>query len=198
MSYTYTQLVAIAQQNGFTGLSANIIAAIALAESSGDPQASFVNADGSTDRGILQINSFSHAEVPDSCAYDVSCSLQQAYRISNYGNTFTQWVTFNTGAYQQYMNGNKGTSSEAANSSTSTLGLYQDIGGLSQWLANPIRIVKLVVGVGLILFAIVILVLPEATNAVESMVTGNQTMKKETHNGKNTVDKKRDNENTKP
>ncbi|MGH3719277.1 MAG: hypothetical protein ACRDRI_10670 [Pseudonocardiaceae bacterium] len=39
----------------------------------------------STDRGLLQINSFWHHEVTDTCAYDCLCNAKAAYHISNGG-----------------------------------------------------------------------------------------------------------------
>ena len=99
------QAVQDAQNAGFNGTSASIIAAIAMAESSLNSNAQHPNSDGTVDRGILQINSYWHSEVPDSCAYDIACSFKQAYRISNGGTSFTQWDTYKNGEYQQYVNG---------------------------------------------------------------------------------------------
>lgn len=103
MTITVQEAMADAQQAGFTGQSASTIVAIAEAESNLNPTARGINTNGSIDRGILQINNVYHSEVPDSCAYDPTCSFQQAYRISDAGTNFTPWTTYNSGAYQQYL-----------------------------------------------------------------------------------------------
>lgn len=77
--------------------------AIIAAESGRDPNAKHVNADGSIDRGLWQINSVFHSEVTDTCAYDPVCSTAAAFKISNGGTDYTPWSTFNNGAYQIHM-----------------------------------------------------------------------------------------------
>jgi hypothetical protein len=77
---------------GFEGENAAIIVAIAWAES--DPPGNIFscgkNADGSWDRGILQINDFwiKHG-VDDACAFDPACAFKAAYKIvyQKYGKT---------------------------------------------------------------------------------------------------------------
>jgi hypothetical protein len=93
-----------AAQAGFTGVAQDIIVAIAQAESSLNTSAmNCNNPGGSCDRGILQINSYWHPEVSDQCAFDPACAFQQAFRISNNGTNFSEWVTYQTGAYQKYL-----------------------------------------------------------------------------------------------
>lgn len=98
------QAIQNAQNAGFSGSSAQIIAAIAMAESSLNPSAQHTNSDGSIDRGILQINSRWHPEVSDTCAYNAACSFQQSLRISSNGTNFSPWSTYTSGAYQKYLN----------------------------------------------------------------------------------------------
>jgi hypothetical protein len=52
---------------------------------------------------LWQINSYWHPEVSDSCAYDCQCNANSALVISSYGSSWTQWTTFQTGAYVQYL-----------------------------------------------------------------------------------------------
>lgn len=100
-TYSYNDLVGLAQQAGFTGASANTAAAIALAESSGvsnaynpnDPQGSY---------GLMQINQAAHPGTA-STALDPLGSFQLAYQISNGGTNFSPWSTFKNGAYTQYL-----------------------------------------------------------------------------------------------
>lgn len=144
MIYSYDQLVQYAQQAGFSSSSSLIIAAIALAESGGDPLKQHTNVDGSIDRGILQINNVYHSEVSDSCAYNVACAFQAAYAISNGGTNFQPWVTYQTGAYQKYV------SNAAAVSPLQTAFPSLTTIALSGWL-DPIRIAKLISGTALVI-----------------------------------------------
>lgn len=48
---------------------------------SGFKNITHVNRDGSYDRGYWQLNSFSHSEVSDDCAYNLQCSTKEALRI---------------------------------------------------------------------------------------------------------------------
>lgn len=102
---TPKQLYELARAQGFAVQDAITVAAIALAESGGNPNAvSRPNSDPmhSLDRGLLQINSYWHSEVPDSCAYDPVCAMQAAFRISQGGKNFSPWSTFTSQKYRQY------------------------------------------------------------------------------------------------
>lgn len=98
-----------ASNAGFDGDALDTIVAIARAESSLDPMATLENKDDagnvrSVDRGILQINDRWHPEVSDLEAYNPVTAFQAGYRISNGGTKFSDWVTYNTGAYRRYLN----------------------------------------------------------------------------------------------
>jgi hypothetical protein len=81
-----------------------VAAAIAMAESSGDPLAVGINKrPRSRDRGLFQINSRWHPEVSDRCAFDVRCNAEEAYRISRGGRDWGQWSTWHNGAYKQFI-----------------------------------------------------------------------------------------------
>jgi hypothetical protein len=91
-----------ALDGGFTGENTVIIVSVAWAESGGNPFACLYNPPsgsqpGSWDRGILQINSYYHAEVTDACAFDPACAFDRAYGIP-----FRQWVTFLNGRYTEF------------------------------------------------------------------------------------------------
>ena len=83
------------------------ILAIAGAETAGTYDPKITNTAGnsppSTDRGIVQINSYWHPEVSDACAFDPKCAAVQAFRISNQGSSFTPWATYNNGSYKRYL-----------------------------------------------------------------------------------------------
>ncbi|MBO0729771.1 MAG: ricin-type beta-trefoil lectin domain protein [Acidimicrobiaceae bacterium] len=86
-----------------------VAVAIALAESSCNSTASAGNGptsgcpNGSTDRGLWQINSCYHSEVSNACAYQIQCNADAAWRISNHGSNWTPWSTFNNGAWESYI-----------------------------------------------------------------------------------------------
>jgi len=162
-TYSYSQLVTLATANGFVGGSAYLVAAIAMAESGGNTNAQNRNTDGSLDRGVLQINDVYHPEVNDACAYDAACSMRQAFRISSNGSNFTQWAAFNNKSYLQYIGGTYvGNTASTSGDSTTSLASSVSTPSLDPaWLANPMRLVKLLVGVGLVFLAVLFLVAPD-------------------------------------
>lgn len=101
---TQDQLTQDASQAGFTGTGLQDIVAIAMAESGGNTLASnTVGNSAGTDRGVLQINSFFHPEVSNTCAYDPICSFTQAFNISQGGTSFTPWTTFDNGSFKKFL-----------------------------------------------------------------------------------------------
>ncbi len=96
------QVAQQAQQAGFTGNNWVISVAVAEAESAGWTRARLIDTDCSVDRGLWQINSYWHGEVSDSCAFDPVCNAQAAHTIWANGG-WTQWTTYNNGAYQAHM-----------------------------------------------------------------------------------------------
>ncbi len=100
--YTRRDLRNLTRKLGFA--KPKIAAAIALAESSGDPLAVGVNKKPrSTDRGLFQINSRWHPEVSDRCAFDARCNAEAALEISENGRDWTPWSTWHNGAYKAYL-----------------------------------------------------------------------------------------------
>lgn len=97
--YTYAQLEELWIQNGGSKVAAPIAAAIAMAESGGDSQASNSNTNGSIDRGLWQINSVHGAQ----STFDVAGNVKAAISISNNGTNWQPWVTFMTGAYKKFL-----------------------------------------------------------------------------------------------
>lgn len=59
------------------------------------------NRNGTVDKGVWQINSIHN--VPDSCAYDISCSTEFAYKLSKGGTDWTPWYGFTTGGYLTHL-----------------------------------------------------------------------------------------------
>lgn len=102
MTLSATDLVHLAQAAG-TGGDPQTAAAVALAESGGDPAAVGRNQDGSRDRGLWQINSRWHPEVSDACAFDPGCNARAAFAISDGWTDFSPWTTYTSGAYLRFM-----------------------------------------------------------------------------------------------
>lgn len=147
---TIQEIIQLVKSVGFSESNAPIIAAIAMAESGGNPLAKGVNKDGSIDRGLFQINNKWHSEVPDSCAYNPKCAAKAAYQISNGGKSFSAWVTYTNGAYKKYLPG----SSESLGQSQTGSNTSGGIGDL------PAMIVAASLGLALILVGVYIIAQP--------------------------------------
>ena len=85
---------------GFRATGLRTIVAIASAESSLHTDA--IGVVGEV--GILQFVLFYHPFVSRACALNAECSFQAAYFLSNGGRDFTQWTTYDNGAYLRYLN----------------------------------------------------------------------------------------------
>lgn len=83
---------------------ANLMAAIAMAESSGNPTAVNHNTNGSTDYGLWQINS-SHTQYnANKLLSDPLYNAKAAVAIEK-SQGLGAWTTYSSGAYKQFMNG---------------------------------------------------------------------------------------------
>jgi murein DD-endopeptidase MepM/ murein hydrolase activator NlpD len=104
-SVTAAQMVKVAAGAGFTGDNLVIAMAVAKAESSWRVDALNYNSNGSTDRGLWQINSVHDKQYPDSARLlsDPAYNAKAAFEISGGGTNFNPWTTYKSGAYQQYM-----------------------------------------------------------------------------------------------
>lgn len=86
-----------------------VAVAIGLAESSCNPSATNSNGatsgcpDGSTDRGVWQINNCYQPQVSDTCAFNAMCNAIAAYQISRSGTDFSPWSTYTSGVYTSYI-----------------------------------------------------------------------------------------------
>ena len=90
---------------GFSGESAVIATAIALAESGGNAGVtSRPNNNGTVDRGLWQINSVHKEYDPAQLVNDPGYNARAAFALSGGGRVFKPWSTFNSGAYKNYLN----------------------------------------------------------------------------------------------
>jgi Lysozyme like domain len=102
VQYSYAQLEGVWNQAGGNPQAASMAAAIATAESGGNSAAYDNDSNGSVDRGLWQINSVHGSQ----STFDVMGNARAAVAISNNGTNWSPWVTYQTGAYLKYMQGN--------------------------------------------------------------------------------------------
>lgn len=168
-TYTFAQLEALWIQAGGDRASAPIMAAIALAESSGNPAAVNHNNDGSTDRGLWQINSV-HGSLS---TFDPMANAKAAVKIKS-TQGLSAWVTYTSGAYRKFL-GSAAPDNNLPSGSTSTatpadlpgdLGsaIGQGLGSAFQALFQPLISTmiwggEILLGMGLMIGGIVIFAL---------------------------------------
>ena len=99
----------VASRAGFSGDRLVTAVAVGMGESSCRPDTYLSNGptkgcpNGSTDRGLWQINSCWHPSVSKSCAYDAQCNANAAHRISAKGTNFKPWVAYTNGSYRNHL-----------------------------------------------------------------------------------------------
>lgn len=89
MGYSFSQLQDLWKQAGGNPASATMAAAVAMAESGGNPNSTNHNTNGTTDRGLWQINSI-HGSLS---VFDPMANARAAVQISNNGTTWRPWCT---------------------------------------------------------------------------------------------------------
>jgi hypothetical protein len=107
--FTLVQLFDLAVQVGFKGDDAHRAAAVAMAESGGDPDA-FGDITRGNSRGLWQINQRFHPEYDTVRLFDPVYNAHAAFdlykrRLGRGESGFADWSTFNDGSYRQFMHG---------------------------------------------------------------------------------------------
>lgn len=100
---TAPQIGQLAASAGFSGPDLITAVAVALAESSGNPNAL---GDGGASYGLWQINVQYHPEFGPNfqALYDPATNAQAAYSVySAAGRSFKPWTTFTSGAYAKFV-----------------------------------------------------------------------------------------------
>jgi hypothetical protein len=93
--------------------------AVAWGESEGYTRATHYNAfDGSTDRGIWQINSKVWHMYSESCVFDPACNARAMADISNKGASWSHWLAYTNGRYAQFMEKGREGENAACNGAT--------------------------------------------------------------------------------
>jgi hypothetical protein len=101
---TPEQIRAVAVTAGFAGNDLAIAVAIAMAESSDNPDAAG-DAQYGGSYGLWQVNLRWHPEYTAEELEDPQTNANAAYAIYKAaGNSFTPWSTFKSGAYVRYLN----------------------------------------------------------------------------------------------
>jgi hypothetical protein len=104
-----SQLQALASSVGFPD--ANLAAAVAMAESKGNPSATAIVTDPAPGDGpersfgLWQINTLAHPSYNESLLLDPTYNAQAAFAISSGGQNWKPWSTFTKGYYRQYYAG---------------------------------------------------------------------------------------------
>lgn len=106
-TYNYTQLRNLWIKAGGSRPWSYVMAAIAMAESGGNPHARHVDANGSVDWGLWQINSVHfRGNVNATTMQEPSANAKEAVAVFNSSGPHA-WSTYNNGAYKHYMPGNQ-------------------------------------------------------------------------------------------
>lgn len=189
-TYTYAQLEQLWIQAGGSAATAPIAAAVAEAESGGNPNATDYDSNGSVDRGLWQINSV-HGSLS---TFDPLANARAAVSISNGGSNWTAWVTFKNGAYKKFLQSGTppatGGSPATGGDNASTTGFNPlnplGINPLGDWIQEFFNLLKnfmdqllkstfnwilvaLEIGVGGTLFIFGILLLIRASKTVQNI-----------------------------
>jgi Lysozyme like domain len=107
--FSFSQLVNLAQSAGFNASDAITAAAIAIAESGGNPSAYNPEIAASApcglgSYGLWQIYLNAHPEFTGQNLYDPSINAQAAFSVwKGAGNSFSPWSTFKSGVYSTYL-----------------------------------------------------------------------------------------------
>lgn len=106
----FSQLQDLAARAGFTGSDARVAAAVALAESSGNPQAI---GDYGKSIGLWQIYLPAHPQFADTNLIDPETNAAAAYSVFQ-DQGFAAWTTFRNGKFMDFLPGGAPASSDSA------------------------------------------------------------------------------------
>lgn len=99
-----TAVAALAVRAGFRGDDVQIAVAVARAESDWNAKATNHNHDGSTDFGLMQINSIHESILAGGSWSNAQDNMIMAFKVfQGSGGRWTPWVTFNTGSYRKFL-----------------------------------------------------------------------------------------------
>lgn len=93
------QAISLTKAVGFSGTKLIIAVSVMGAESGRFVDNVGVNADGSRDRGLFQINDKAHPLVTDEIAFNAWLNTSYAYILSNGGRNWGPWAAYTAGRY---------------------------------------------------------------------------------------------------
>lgn len=104
----FADLMILAQNAGFTGPVAAIAAAVAMAESSGNPMAYNPETaagapQGKGSYGLWQIYLHAHPEFEGQNLYDPQTNANAAFKVYDDAGSFKPWSTFKNDAYLNFV-----------------------------------------------------------------------------------------------
>lgn len=97
---SFAELVSLATRHGFDN--PRVAAAVAMAESGGDPSANG-DAQFGGSHGLWQINLPAHPEFASVDLFDPDNNAKAALAISNRGKNWEPWTTYRNGAFRKYL-----------------------------------------------------------------------------------------------
>lgn len=115
--YSYSELESLWTQAGGNPASAPIAAAIAMAESGGNP--SVVNSIGAT--GLWQILQSEHPQYSTTELQNPLTNAQAAVSISNDGSNWNPWETYTEGTYRNFLQAGSANPAATMSANTTTL-----------------------------------------------------------------------------
>lgn len=180
-NYTYAQLEGLWVQYGGSKATAPMAAAIAMAESGGNPNAYNGSDPSGGSRGLWQINGAHGSQ----SSFDVATNTRAAVAISNDGKNWQPWGTYTSGAYRKYLNPNATPAQTAGYNPIDPGGLIPGdqnlVSALSGTAANAVitpllqyAVMALLIGGGMVMMTVGMYLLIRDSNAyknVEKQVT---------------------------
>lgn len=141
-TYSFAQLEGIWIQNGGSSTEAPIAAAIALAESSGNPASTSSNPDGGTNVGLWQLDTPGGVGAGYSVTQlqDPNTNAKVAIKGSSNGTNWNAWATFASGAYRKFLSNASPEAVTAAGAGVTGSGATSSGGGtiadVASWLTS--------------------------------------------------------------
>lgn len=180
-----SELLSYAGMGGIWGADLNTAVAIALAESTGRPQA--IGDQGSS-YGLWQIHEPAHPELfalyPD--WWNPVSNARMAASVHSKAGGWGDWTTYNNGDYKKFLTGNgiyedvgaaAGDAIAAANPVAGVVDAVKTTGGLvwkaGAWMSDPaswVRVAQVILGGGLVLAALSVVARPVAEKAAGGVV----------------------------
>lgn len=129
-TYSYSDLVTLNRNAGFSDAGAATMAAIMLAESGGQSNAV---GDGGTSVGLAQIHLPAHPGVTSAQASDPATAAKLAFSISNGGTNFSPWSQFTNGTYKNFLGGGTSASTTASHTGATGSSIAPAWGTFGKW-----------------------------------------------------------------